>query len=92
MQFGWLNAGAHGPDRHSWALDLTVACVCLQQCDDLEDEESLKHLYHIMKGAIMLNHNRKCPAPPSSRQVSPCMPAVIPSPPLLVTAKLMQCD
>lgn len=33
--------------------------VCMQTCDDLEDEESLKHLYHIMKGAVMLNNNRK---------------------------------
>ncbi|KAL3162589.1 hypothetical protein ABBQ38_008638 [Trebouxia sp. C0009 RCD-2024] len=29
-----------------------------QTCDDLEDEESLKHLYHIMKGAVMLNNNQ----------------------------------
>lgn len=35
---------------------------CVQTCDDLEDEESLKHLYHIMKGAIMLNSNRKLQA------------------------------
>ena len=35
----------------------------VQQCDDLEDEQSLKHMYHIMKGAIMLNHNRKLPQP-----------------------------
>ena len=37
---------------------------CVQQCDDLEDEESLKHLYHILKGAIMLNSNRKPLSPP----------------------------
>lgn len=26
-----------------------------QQCEDLEDEESLKHMYYIVRGAIMLN-------------------------------------
>ncbi|CAL5223154.1 g5623 [Coccomyxa viridis] len=26
-----------------------------QQCEDLEDGESLRHLYHIIRGAIMLN-------------------------------------
>ena len=35
----------------------------MQACDDLEDEESLKHMYHIMKGAIMLNSNRKLGTP-----------------------------
>ena len=38
-----------------------MSFVCVQTCDDLEDEESLKHLYHIMKGAIMLNSNRRLP-------------------------------
>ena len=27
---------------------------CLQQLDDLEDQEGLSHMYQIMKGAIML--------------------------------------
>ena len=27
----------------------------MQQCEDLEDGESLRHLYHIIRGAIMLN-------------------------------------
>ena len=29
--------------------------VRAQQCEDLEDEESLKHMYYIVRGAIMLN-------------------------------------
>ena len=33
---------------------LTVR-ACMQQCEDLEDGESLRHLYHIIRGAIMLN-------------------------------------
>ena len=32
---------------------------CLQQCDDLEDDDSLKQLYYILKGVIMLNSNRE---------------------------------
>ena len=27
----------------------------VQQCEDLEDGESLRHMYHIIRGAIMLN-------------------------------------
>ncbi len=27
----------------------------MQQCEDLEDEESLRHMYFIVRGAIMLN-------------------------------------
>ena len=29
--------------------------LAAQQCEDLEDEESLKHMYYIVRGAIMLN-------------------------------------
>lgn len=29
--------------------------VCTQMCEDLEDEDSLHHLYVIVKGTIMLN-------------------------------------
>ena len=28
---------------------------CVQQCEDLEDSESLRHMYIIIRGAIMLN-------------------------------------
>ena len=27
----------------------------MQTCEDLEDAENLRHLFHIMRGAIMLN-------------------------------------
>lgn len=27
----------------------------VQQCEDLEDGDSLRHLYHIIRGAVMLN-------------------------------------
>ena len=27
----------------------------MQQCEDLEDGDSLRHMYHIVRGAIMLN-------------------------------------
>ena len=30
-------------------------CVAMQQCEDLEDGESLRHMYHIIRGAVMLN-------------------------------------
>lgn len=43
----------------AWQKLLMIFSVHVQTCDDLEDEESLKHLYHIMKGAIMLNSNRR---------------------------------
>ena len=43
---------------------------CLQQCDDLEDEDSLKQLYYILKGVIMLNSNRE---PLLSVSQHPCM-------------------
>jgi len=43
---------------------------CLQQCDDLEDEDSLKQLYYILKGVIMLNSNR-APSPSVSQHT--CM-------------------
>lgn len=56
------------------ACEAAAACeavrVCVQTCDDLEDEESLKHLYHIMKGAVMLNNNRK-PAVHSNAPTTP---------------------
>ena len=39
---------------------------CLQQCDDLEDDNSLKQLYYILKGVIMLNSNRE-PSPSVSQ-------------------------
>ena len=29
--------------------------LCVQQCEDLEDSESLRHMYTIVRGAIMLN-------------------------------------
>jgi len=29
--------------------------LALQQCEDLEDGDSLRHMYHIVRGAIMLN-------------------------------------
>ena len=32
-----------------------MRCVVMQQCEDLEDGESLRHMYHIIRGAIMLN-------------------------------------
>lgn len=29
--------------------------LAMQQCEDLEDGDSLRHMYHIVRGAIMLN-------------------------------------
>ena len=35
-----------------WEVTVWLA---MQQCEDLEDGESLRHMYHIIRGAIMLN-------------------------------------
>ena len=32
-----------------------IICSAMQQCEDLEDADSLRHMYHIIRGAIMLN-------------------------------------
>lgn len=34
---------------------LTLLACSIQVCEDLEDTDSLKHLYVIVRGAIMLN-------------------------------------
>ena len=44
----------------SWQLQLISLSACqpvagVQQCEDLEDTESLHSLYRIMKGAVLLN-------------------------------------
>ena len=37
------------------ACALRLLIVASQTCEDLEDAENLRHLFHIMRGAIMLN-------------------------------------
>ena len=60
MHCGWPHASLHHlwqpreGTRVSMRLKLTC-CLSMQQCEDLEDGESLRHLYHIIRGAIMLN-------------------------------------
>lgn len=47
----------HG--TYKYIMGIADTMQCLQQCDDLEDDDSLKQLYYILKGVIMLNSNRE---------------------------------